>query len=432
MTQSQEDIVILHEKLALYKMMENLEDGLVGLERLHNSDFVDFKNANLFSQISSLITKEKNISFLSVKRSLLDQGDIDAFNEVDGVKNEAPGKQIDDLCSFIIEQAKLRELDKLSKDISSELSQGHDSDTISNRVMNGLIALDNRDTRFELENIGDLLQPTEVYLQSPSGIKTGLKDFDELTGGYKRKELTVIGGRPAMGKSAFALWSAYNIAKRGIPVVFFSIEMSKEDLMCRLFADKASIIHRKFSTRSLSQKDLDSMKKIAPSLVKDIPLFINDKSDISINQIISKCMSMKMKYGDLGAIFVDFIQLMRMPRGMVGDDNKAYLIGETSKVLKGLGKDLGSAVILLSQVKREVETRQDKRPVNSDLAESGNLEQQAGMIVFPFRPYVYSKDKGEEKECEIITTKNRHGDIGTVYCTADLNYQRFENKPAIV
>lgn len=271
-----------------------------------------------------------------------------------------------------------------------------------------------------LRNIGELMQ----HKGAITGLPTGFTDLDTKLAGLQKSDLLILAGRPAMGKTSFAMNIAANVAMdHQAPVAVFSLEMSKEQLVSRLLASSARIDAQKLRTGWLKEKDYEQLVTMAHNLTK-IPLFIDDTPAISINALRAKARRMKREK-EIQLIIIDYLQLMQ---GDGKAENRVQEISQVSRGLKALAKELNIPVIALSQLSRKLEERPNKRPQLSDLRESGAIEQDADVVLFVFREEVYKEnDPNLAGLAELIVAKQRNGPIGTAKLTFLKEYTRFEN-----
>jgi replicative DNA helicase len=262
-------------------------------------------------------------------------------------------------------------------------------------------------------------------LDSPvTGVPTGFKDFDEQTAGLQSADLVIIAGRPSMGKTTFAMNIAENAAiKHKVPVAVFSMEMPGEQLAMRMMSSLGHIDQHKIRTGKLSDDDWPRLTS-AVGILSEAPIFIDDTPALTPGELRARARRIKREHG-LGMIVVDYLQLMQSPAG--SRENRATEISEISRNLKALAKELDVPVLALSQLNRSLEQRPNKRPVMSDLRESGAIEQDADVIVFIYRDEVYNEDTTDKGVAEIIIGKQRNGPIGTTRLTFLGQYTRFEN-----
>jgi replicative DNA helicase len=257
-----------------------------------------------------------------------------------------------------------------------------------------------------------------------TGLSTGFYQLDSLTSGLQKSDLIILAARPSMGKTAFALNLARNVAvKENIPVAIFSLEMSKEQLSMRLLTSEARIDSNRLKGGMISNDDWSAITNAA-DVISQAPVFIDDSANITAMEIRAKSRKLKMDKG-LGLIIVDYLQLMKGPSK---GDRRDLEIAEISRAMKGLAKELDIPVVALSQLNRMLEQRAEKRPLLSDLRESGALEQDADIVAFIYRDEVYNKDESNPNKgkAELIIAKNRNGAVGTAHFTFIGAYTRFE------
>ncbi len=270
----------------------------------------------------------------------------------------------------------------------------------------------------------DTLEERQGSSGGLSGLSTGYSRLDALTSGLQKSDLIILAARPSMGKTAFALNIARNVAvEERVPVAVFSLEMSKDQLSMRLLTSESRIDSNRLRTGFISQEDWQNATDAA-GILNEVPIFIDDTPNISSLEIRAKCRRLKMEKG-LGLVIIDYLQLMKAP---FHSDRRDLEIAEISRNLKALAKELEIPVIALSQLNRMLEQRAEKRPLMSDLRESGALEQDADIIAFIYRDEVYNKEENNPNrgKAEIIIAKNRNGSIGTAHMAFIGAYTRFE------
>ncbi|HSC47457.1 MAG TPA: replicative DNA helicase [Gammaproteobacteria bacterium] len=260
-----------------------------------------------------------------------------------------------------------------------------------------------------------------------TGVATGISKFDEFTAGLQRGDLIIIAGRPSMGKTSFAMNIAeYAAISANVPTAVFSMEMSGEQLAMRLISSLGRIDQQKVRTGKLDSGDWNRVTS-AITLMSKAPMFIDDSGALTPTEIRARARRLKRDH-KLGLMIVDYLQLMHVPGTR---ENRATEISEISRSLKSLAKELQIPIIALSQLNRSVETRPgDKRPMMSDLRESGSIEQDADVVVFIYRDEIYNKDSPDKGTAEVIIGKQRNGPIGMVRTTFLGAYTRFENYTA--
>ncbi len=279
----------------------------------------------------------------------------------------------------------------------------------------------------ELINLNiDKLEEQQGKAGGLSGLETGYSRLNQITSGLQKSDLIILAARPSMGKTAFALNIARNVAVlERKPVAVFSLEMSNEQLSMRLLTSEARIDSNRLRTGFISQEDWQNATDAA-GVLNELPLFIDDTPNITAMEIRAKSRKLYQKHNDIGLIIVDYLQLMKAP---FRSDRRDLEIAEISRSLKALAKELNVPVIALSQLNRMLEQRADKRPMLSDLRESGALEQDADIVAFIYRDEVYNKEPDNPKKgtAEIIVAKNRNGATGTAFMHFHGQYTRFED-----
>ncbi|MEP7181740.1 MAG: replicative DNA helicase [Betaproteobacteria bacterium] len=257
-----------------------------------------------------------------------------------------------------------------------------------------------------------------------TGVPTGFSDLDRMTSGLQPGDLVVVAGRPSMGKTAFALNVGEHVAlKAGMPVAVFSMEMGSHQLALRLIGSVGRLDQHKLRTGRLANEDWDKLTAALGQL-NDAPILIDETPALNAIEVRSRARRLQKQYGKLGLVIVDYLQLMQ---ASTTGENRATEISEISRAMKSLAKELKVPVMALSQLNRSLEQRPNKRPVMSDLRESGAIEQDADVILFIYRDEVYNADTQDKGVAEIIVGKQRNGPIGTVKLTFIGEYTRFEN-----
>jgi replicative DNA helicase len=261
--------------------------------------------------------------------------------------------------------------------------------------------------------------------ETTTGLTTGFKDLDEWTSGMQPSDLLIIAGRPSMGKTTFAMNIVENaLISTGAPVLVFSMEMPADALVMRMLSSLGRIDQSRIRSGKLEEDDWPRLTS-AVSLLKDKPLYIDDTPGLSPTEMRSRARRIARENGgQLGLIMVDYLQLMRVPGNTEG---RTAEISEISRSLKGLAKELSCPMLALSQLNRSLEQRPNKRPVNSDLRESGAIEQDADVIMFVYRDEVYNEDTSDKGIAEIIIGKQLNGPIGTVRLAFIGKYTKFED-----
>jgi replicative DNA helicase len=265
-----------------------------------------------------------------------------------------------------------------------------------------------------------------------SGIPTSFYDLDATLNGLQKSDLIILAARPAMGKTALALNIAQNVAiKAQIPVAIFSLEMSKHQLIQRMLSSEAEIDSQRIRTGNLQNKDWEKLVSSMDDIAK-APIYIDDTPGSTLTDIRAKCRRLKMEEKNLGLVMIDYLQLIESS----GREDRTQQISAISRGLKILAKELDVPVLALSQLSRATESRTDKRPMLSDLRESGSIEQDADIVMFIYRDDYYKRDDDEEDisakaiskgESEIIIAKHRNGSVGSVKLLFQDNITKFKN-----
>ena len=339
---------------------------------------------------------------------------------------------IKNYANIVAEKAMLRRLIKLNEEIANTCYVGKDSlenilEDTEKRVFN-LVQRRNTDSfvpiRQVVMNAMDQIEKASKNKGSVTGIATGFIDLDYRTAGMQPSDLVLIAARPSMGKTAFVLNIAQHVAfKLEQTVAIFSLEMSKEQLVNRLFSLESKVDAQKLRTGNLSDNDWEKLIETAGVIGKS-NLIIDDTPGITIGEMRSKCRKYKLEY-DLKMIIIDYLQLMSGSGGR--NDSRQQEISDISRSLKALARELGVPVLALSQLSRAVEQRPDHRPMLSDLRESGAIEQDADVVMFIYRDDYYNKDTEKKGIAEIIVAKQRNGPIGTIELVWLPEYTKFAN-----
>lgn len=327
---------------------------------------------------------------------------------------------------IVQEKAYLRNLLKISQDIMSNVSQKQDDpkkllDSVEQRIFEirqgreagGLTRID----EILIQAYDKLQKLSSEDSEKYKGLSTGFKELDNITTGLNASDLLILAARPGMGKTSFALNIATNVAKKsGKDTAVFSLEMSKEQLALRLLSSEARVVSNSLRTGNLSTDDWERIAVNAEALSK-APLYIDDTPGITVAEIKAKCRRLK----NLGLIVIDYLQLMSSMRRT---DNRVQEVSEITRSLKIMAKELNVPVITLSQLARGPEARTDKRPMLSDLRESGSIEQDADLVLFLYRDEYYNKES-DPHVAECIVAKNRHGETATVQMAWDGKFTKF-------
>ena len=335
--------------------------------------------------------------------------------------------------SYIVKEQYLRrKLIEICANIGKKsYNDGEDVFETMDNLVSQIDAIHSDVNRMQYKSFGAMLDDKETAIrlayetkQYSTGIKTGLDDIDRITLGFQRSDLIILAARPSMGKTALAIDIARKQAKSGYSVGFFSLEMSTTQLLDRIISAELEIPLEQVRKGGLTQSQWDLFYR-AKNAMQDYQLHISDKGGLTINEICATSKNWKLKFG-LDAIYIDYLQLVSN-RDLAKGSNREQEISSISRRLKQLAKELNVPIIALSQLSRACESRTDKHPMLSDLRESGAIEQDADIVMFPFRPNYYV-DTEDERLCEIEFAKNRNGKTGMVEVDFSGEFQRFYNR----
>ena len=314
------------------------------------------------------------------------------------------------------------EIIKLAEDTSQPL------ETVIQKSEEQIANISQSKSQQDLVSIGETLIDTFQEIEDrssgaiPPGIPCGFYDLDTMTGGFQRSDLIIIAGRPAMGKTALSVSMALNVAKKGLPVAVFSLEMSKGQLVQRLLAGEAKIESTRLRSGRIQEEEWEPLTA-AISKLAELPLHISDTMSTSVSEMKSKAKKLQAENGGkLGLILIDYIQLMEG-----STDNRAQDLSKITRALKEMARDLNVPVVALSQLNRSVESRTNKRPMLSDLKESGSIEQDSDLVMMIYRDDYYNPNTSDGGIAELILAKHRNGPTGTVKLLFDSQFTQFKN-----
>ena len=391
-------------------------------------DWFTTKCKRIYELILELYENGRPIGFESISHKLNERkAGTEIFSLFIEAASKVPSATQYPVFIDIIKSSYIKDqLTKATARTLNSIQDGEDSDIVMNKMMVEIYRLEmlSSDKKFKsLEQIGDeAIKRYELITKRKevTGIKTYYPSIDRLIVSLNIDELVIIAGRPSMGKTAFALNIARNNTRQGIPIAFFSLEMADHQIIDRFVVMETDISSYNLRTGNLTERELGRVGEVVSSFKKE-PLYIIDKPNLTVFDI----RSLARKYVDargVKAIIVDYLQLIDTSGLRSG--SRSEELGFISRNLKILSKELNIPVIALSQLNRAVESREDKRPMLSDLRESGRLEEDADKVMFPFRPGFYKKNS-EDKTVECIFAKNRNGAIGTCNLRFEANRQTF-------
>ncbi|MCX8031558.1 MAG: replicative DNA helicase [Thermodesulfovibrionales bacterium] len=417
---------IILDNEALPKAMEIL-DG--------SEDFYKEAHKKIYKAMLDLFEKGEPIDIITLSSYLTKNGELEKIGGIHYlsllVNNLLTSANIKYHCKIVREKALLRNLLNTSMHIISKIYEDDlDADEMIDYAEKKIFDIAEKRIKTSFANFKDLVKDTFRIIENlynkkeiVTGVPSGFKDLDEKTCGFQKGDLIIIGGRPAMGKTAFALNIAQHVAiNMRVPVAIFSLEMTKEQLVLRMLCSEGMVSSSNIRKGFLSKEDKSKLINAAARLA-EAPIFIDDSSGITVLEIRAKARRLKLEYKDLGLIIIDYLQLMRS-RGSF--ERREQEISDISRSLKALAKELKVPVIALSQLNRGVEQRPNKRPVLADLRESGAIEQDADVIIFLYRESAYNKNNITIKnKAEILLEKQRNGPTGVIPLTYLADYTRF-------
>ncbi|AQQ54915.1 replicative DNA helicase [Planococcus lenghuensis] len=397
-------------------------------------DFYRLAHQKIFSTMLALNDRGKAIDVvtvteeLSAKRELEDVGGISYLAEI---ANSVPtAANAVHYANIVEEKALLRRLIRTATSIVEDgFTREDEVEALLSEAEKKMMEVSSRKNAGDFKHIKDVLVNTYDNIEmlhtrkgDVTGIPTGFRDLDRITAGFQRNDLIIVAARPSVGKTAFALNVAQNVAtKTDENVAIFSLEMGAEQLVMRMLCAEGNIDAQILRTGALQNEDWRKLTMAMGSL-SNSGIFIDDTPGVRINEIRAKCRRLKQEHG-LGMILIDYLQLIQ-GNGRPGE-NRQQEVSEISRSLKGLARELQVPVIALSQLSRGVEQRQDKRPMMSDLRESGSIEQDADIVSFLYREDYYDKETEDQNMIEIIIAKQRNGPVGTVKLAFVKEYNKF-------
>lgn len=352
-------------------------------------------------------------------------------------KNTPSAANIRAYAEIVRERAVVRELVSAANQIADAgyTPQGRDSSSLLDMAESLIFGITEKRQKADTgpQDIGTILERTvariETLYQNPhdgvTGLDTGFKDLNKKTAGLQPSDLIIVAARPSMGKTTFAMNLVENAAiNNDKPALVFSLEMPGDQLLMRSLASLSRVDQTRIRTGQLDDEDWARISGAMGILLENKNIFIDDSSGLTPTELRSRARRIYRDNGGLSMIMIDYLQLMRVPEMK---ENRTLEIAEISRSLKALAKELQVPVVALSQLNRSLEQRSDKRPVNSDLRESGAIEQDADLIMFLYRDEVYHENTDMKGVAEVIIGKQRNGPIGTVRLTFNGQYSRFDN-----
>lgn len=423
---------LIVEQEVLANAMQNKTAAVKAIEGLNEGDFYNDLHRKMFNAIRTLFSLNKPIDLLTVTETLETSENVDAetIKYIASIyaNNEGLSSNQDTYIDILKEKSILRSLAEFSDEIKAlSLEDKSPAKNVLEKAEKGLFEISQGGLRNSLTALDVIMSDTVQTIMKRvqnrgelSGVTTGFTDLNSLLGGFQKSDLLLLAARPSMGKTALAVNLAVNAAKAGKKVAMFSLEMSKTQIGQRILASFAQMNLSSLFKGELEGQDLVNLITASNELSK-YSLHIDDTAAISLIELKAKLRRLKMEEG-LDLVVVDYLQLMTTGERI---ENRVQEISQISRGLKAIAKELDVPVLALSQLSRALEQRPDKRPKLSDLRESGAIEQDADIVMFLYRDYVYNKETENPNLAEVIVSKHRNGPIGVVNLIWKDEYTRF-------
>ena len=399
---------------------ERCVPDVIGL--LLPDDFYLEQNRDIYETIYTMFNFSQHIDPVTVLDKMKERGVYDEAHSYDYIAQllqiTPTAANVKQYCAIVRDKALLRNLGTAAGEISGLVQEGvGTAQEILEASEKKIYALRKENSGDSLQHIGKVLlnvyDRLEELAESGSdiaGLSTGLHDLDRKINGLNKSDLLLIAARPGMGKTSLALNVALNVAKStDKTVAFFSLEMSREQLATRLLSNESFVDNQKLTTGKLDEEDWGKLS-LASSALSQTDIRVDDNPAITVAEMNAKCR----RLDNLGLVVIDYLQLMTAAAPGKSGENRGTVVSEISRALKIMAKELNVPVICLSQLSRANESRTDKRPMLSDLRESGAIEQDADSVMFIYRDDYYNENSEEKNIAECIVAKNRHGETGTV------------------
>ena len=413
---------------------ERCVPDVIGL--LLPDDFYLQQNRDIYETIYTMFNFSQHIDPVTVLDKMKERGVYDEAHSYDYIAQllqiTPTAANVKQYCAIVRDKALLRNLGTAAGEISGLVQEGvGTAQEILEASEKKIYSLRKENSGDSLQHIGKVLlnvyDRLEELAESGSdiaGLSTGLHDLDRKINGLNKSDLLLIAARPGMGKTSLALNVALNVAKStDKTVAFFSLEMSREQLATRLLSNESFVDNQKLTTGKLDEEDWGKLS-LASSALSQTDIRVDDNPAITVAEMNAKCR----RLDNLGLVVIDYLQLMTAAAPGKSGENRVTVVSEISRALKIMAKELNVPVICLSQLSRAVESRTDKRPIMSDLRESGAIEQDADVIMFLYRDEYYNANSEDKGIAECIVSKNRHGETGAVKLQWMPQFQLFADR----
>ena len=412
------------------------EDAIAkALEILREEDFYKSTHRKIFAVMRGQFEANEPIDVLALADQLKKKNELE---EVGGIEYLGLLEDFVPTATAVVHHAKILREKKTLRDliqtateiVSSSYSDSEDVDTLLDKAEQSIFEISEKRSKPSFVKLPEIvkkgLSDLEKLSQEPgmvTGVPSGFTDLDNMTAGFQPSDLIILAARPSMGKTSFALDIARFVSlNKKIPTAFFSLEMSKQQLGMRLLCSKAQVDSSKVRTGYLAKSDWPELHKAGAELA-EAQLFIDDSPALSVLDIRARSRRLAAEQ-PLGLIIIDYMQLMQ-GRGKI--ESRQLEVSEISRGLKAMAKELNIPILALSQLSRAVESRTDKRPLLSDLRESGSIEQDADVVMFIYRDVVYNPETDDPGKTEILIRKQRNGPIGEIFLQFENQFTRFYN-----
>lgn len=407
----------------------------IAMERLRPEDFYRPDHGLIFTAMMELTDKREPIDVISLSQQLRSKGALEQCGGTDNLARLAgavPSAANVGYYTKIVKEMALRRrvIHEASAVVENAFEMEGEIEEFLDATEQRILGVSEHRVKPSFFKVGDVIQESiklveKLYDQKQpvTGVPTGFEDLNKLTAGFQQSDLIIIAARPSMGKTALALCMAQHIAIREkLSVAFFTLEMSKEQMVLRMLCAEARVDSSKVRTGHLGERDFPRLVEAA-SRIAEAPMYLDDTPAITVTEMRAKARRLHREH-PLGLIVVDYLQLMRSP---TYSHSREQEISDISRSLKALAKELSVPVIALSQLNRSVESRTDKHPQMSDLRESGAIEQDADIIMFIYRDEVYNEASADKGIAELGIAKHRTGPIGTVRLAFFPEFTRFDS-----
>jgi len=426
------------EQSLIGSMMLSEDAVVIALETVESIDFYQTAHRHIFQALVDLFNAQRPCDLITLQEELRSKeklAEIGGVSYLSQLLNVVPtSRNAEHYARIVKEKSMLRRLIMLSGEISTTAYDPQaQAELCIDQAEQKVLQLSQFKITRPYLRVKDLVKPTFSYLeqlyenkQSVTGVPTGFRDLDEYTAGFQKSDLIILAARPSMGKTAFVLNLAQYAAYHSqTPIMLFSLEMSHTQLVTRLLCSEARIDGQKVRRGFLGDEDWMKLS-ITAGILEETPILIDDIANVSLLEIRSKARR-AFAQDKIGMIIIDYLQLISWS-GSEKPESRQQEVSAISRSLKGLARELNIPVVCLSQLSRAVESRTDKRPMLSDLRESGAIEQDADVVLFLYRDSYYNPQKEESKgKGEVIIAKQRNGPIGNVELAFNSNFAKFDN-----